>query len=103
MLVRYGNNNKNSLDGSWPRPRPRPRGLWPRPRPRPRGLWPRPRPRPRGLWPRPRPRPRGVVASLTSLGSIHVVFAGRELDATQSFVWSVIDGFTRGVVVFQEG
>ena len=59
MLVRNGNNNKISIDGSWPRPRPR--GLWPRPRPRPRGLWPRPRPRPRGLWPR--PRPRGVVAS----------------------------------------
>jgi len=27
---------------------------------------------------------------------------GRELDATQSYVWSVIDGFTRGVVVFQD-
>ena len=53
MLVRYGNNNKNLYNGSWPRPRPR--GLWPRPRPR--GLW--PRPRPRGL----RPRPRGIVAS----------------------------------------
>jgi hypothetical protein len=35
---------------------------------------------------------------LRILGSIHVAFAGRELDATQSFVWSVIGGFTRGVM-----
>ena len=35
-------------------------------------------------------------------GEIHVVFAGRELVTTQTFVWSVIDGFTRDVVAFQE-
>ena len=34
--------------------------------------------------------------------NIHVVFAGRELATTQSFVWSVIGGFTRDVVAFQE-
>ena len=33
---------------------------------------------------------------------IHVVFVGREFDATQSFVWSVIVGFTRDVLAFQE-
>ena len=31
-----------------------------------------------------------------------MVFAGRELVTTQSFVWSVIGGFTRDVVAFQE-
>ena len=34
--------------------------------------------------------------------TIYVVFAGRELAKTQSFVWSVIGGFTRDVVAFQE-
>ena len=28
--------------------------------------------------------------------------AGRELDATQSYAWSVLDGFTKDVVAFQE-
>ena len=31
-----------------------------------------------------------------------MVFAGRELATTQSFVWSVISGFTRDVVAFQK-
>ena len=31
-----------------------------------------------------------------------MVFAGRELATTQSFVWSVLGGFTRDVVAFQE-
>ena len=39
---------------------------------------------------------------LRILENIHVVFAGRELATTQSFVWSVIGGFTRDVVAFQE-
>ena len=52
--------------------------------------------------------PCGVWCSFTPiLHQLHQFYTnfgvGRELDATQSFVWSVIDGFTRGVVVFQEG
>ena len=39
---------------------------------------------------------------LRILESIHVVFAGRELAITQSFVWSVVGGFTKDVVAFQE-
>ena len=42
---------------------------------------------------------------LRILENIHVVFAGRELATTQSFVWShwsVIGGFTRDVVAFQK-
>ena len=31
-----------------------------------------------------------------------MAFAGRELRATQSDVWSVLGGFTRDVVAFQE-
>ena len=33
---------------------------------------------------------------------IHVVFAGRELVTTQSYAWSVLGGFTKDVVAFQE-
>ena len=41
-------------------------------------------------------------AKLRILESIHGVFAGRELDATKSFVWGVIGGFTKDVVAFHE-
>ena len=31
-----------------------------------------------------------------------MVFAGRELATTQPFAWSVVGGFTKDVVAFQE-
>ena len=31
-----------------------------------------------------------------------MVFAGRELETTQSFAWSVVGGFTKDVVAFHE-
>ena len=43
-----------------------------------------------------------VRVRLRILESIHVVFAGRELATTQSFVWSVVGGFTKDVEAFQE-
>ena len=36
------------------------------------------------------------------LESIHVVFAGRELVTTRSYLWNVLGGFTNDVVVFQD-
>ena len=36
------------------------------------------------------------------LESMHVMFAGRELATTQSFVWSVVGGFTKDIVAFLE-
>ena len=39
---------------------------------------------------------------MRTLESIHVVFAGRELETTQSFAWSVVGEFTKDVVTFQE-
>ena len=39
---------------------------------------------------------------LRILESIRMVSAGRELATTQSFRWSVVGGYTKDVVAFQE-
>ena len=43
-----------------------------------------------------------MCCRLRILESIHVVFAGREFATTHSFVWSVVGGLTKDVVVFWE-